>query len=88
MSNTKEQPHWPKCIAAPSTHVTCANNTADLELFSHCKAQVATWPPEIDSALAPGGRAGSKCTQRIHNADAATSSAESDAEGLPKKKKK
>jgi len=61
MSNTKEQPCWPKCTAVPSAHVTCVENATDLELSFHRKAQVAIQQPEGDnkvSTLAHGGKAG------------------------------
>ncbi|KAG9309288.1 hypothetical protein JVU11DRAFT_10774 [Chiua virens] len=77
-------------MAIPSAHVTCANNAADLELSSHWKAQVATRPTEGDNTantLAPGSEAGQKQTRKVINVDAAASSAESDAESPPKKKK-
>ncbi|KAG9308193.1 hypothetical protein JVU11DRAFT_12314 [Chiua virens] len=92
MSDTEEQPRWPKRTAAPSACVTCADNAADLELSPHRKAQVATRPPGADSALTvlapgPGGEAGPKCTRKIHDVDVTASSTESDVEGPPRKKK-
>jgi len=42
----KEQPHCPKQVATPSACVTCADNAAELELFSHWQAKAATLPTQ------------------------------------------